>query len=225
MSESKDSPQPTSSGRSVSYGQARELTLVDRFGVYLSARAVRRYLRSAPSSRKPSVLDLGCGYHASMLRALEPDIARGVAVDVALSPDLAESGKIETLESPLDEALPRIADDSVDLVLLLSVLEHLWNPLEILSGCARVLRPGGAFLLNVPTWTGKTLLEISAFRFGWSPRLEIDDHKMYYSRRDLWPLLVRAGFKPSEIRLRYHKFGLNLFGVVSTTTPALGSPG
>jgi hypothetical protein len=24
-------------------------------------------------------------------------------------------------------------------------------------------------------------------------------------------MLVRAGFKPSEIRMRYHKFGLNLF--------------
>ena len=26
-------------------------------------------------------------------------------------------------------------------------------------------------------------------------------------------LLVRAGFKPSLIKLRYHKFGLNLFAI------------
>ena len=39
----------------------------------------------------------------------------------------------------------------------------------------------------------------------------MDDHKMYYGKRDLWPILVRSGFKPSQIRLRYHKFGLNLF--------------
>jgi hypothetical protein len=37
---------------------------------------------------------------------------------------------------------------------------------------------------------------------------------MYYNRRDLWPLLVRAGFKPSRIKLKYHKFGLNLFAVI-----------
>jgi hypothetical protein len=36
---------------------------------------------------------------------------------------------------------------------------------------------------------------------------------MYYNKRDLWPLLVRAGFKPSCINLRYHKFRLNLFAV------------
>jgi hypothetical protein len=39
----------------------------------------------------------------------------------------------------------------------------------------------------------------------------MDDHKMYYGRRDLWPLLVRAGFAPSAIVMRYHKGGLNLF--------------
>jgi hypothetical protein len=45
----------------------------------------------------------------------------------------------------------------------------------------------------------------------WTPKVEIDDHKMYYDKRDLWPMLVRAGSKPSQIRLRSHKFGLNLF--------------
>ena len=44
--------------------------------------------------------------------------------------------------------------------------------------------------------------------------IEMDDHKMYYAKRDLWPLLVRAGFKPSRIKLQYHKFGLNLFAIV-----------
>jgi hypothetical protein len=43
--------------------------------------------------------------------------------------------------------------------------------------------------------------------------MEMDDHKMYYDKRDLWPLLVRAGFKPSQIKLHYRKFGLNLFAV------------
>ena len=60
---------------------------------------------------------------------------------------------------------------------------------------------------------GKTFLEFSAFRLGLSPKSEMDDHKMYYDKRDLWPLLVKAGFLPSAIETRYHKFGLNLFAV------------
>jgi hypothetical protein len=45
----------------------------------------------------------------------------------------------------------------------------------------------------------------------------MNDHKMYYSKRDLWPLIVAAGFKPSEIRLKSTKFGLNLFTVGKKT--------
>ena len=41
----------------------------------------------------------------------------------------------------------------------------------------------------------------------------MDDHKTYYDPRDLWPLLVRAGFRPQAIRCLRHKFGLNTFAV------------
>ena len=41
----------------------------------------------------------------------------------------------------------------------------------------------------------------------------MNDHKRYYDPRDLWPMLVEAGFVPSDIRCRRHKFGLNTFAV------------
>ncbi len=61
-----------------------------------------------------------------------------------------------------------------------------------------------------PSWRGKTFLEFTTFRLGSSPE-EMDDHKMYYDPRDLWPLLVQAGFRPRDIRCFRHKFGLNTF--------------
>jgi hypothetical protein len=36
---------------------------------------------------------------------------------------------------------------------------------------------------------------------------------MYYDVRDLWPVLVRAGFRPSQIRCLSHKLGLNTFAL------------
>ena len=39
----------------------------------------------------------------------------------------------------------------------------------------------------------------------------MDDHKRYYDRRDLWPMLIAAGFSPSRVKTKYHKFRLNLF--------------
>ena len=159
------------------------------------------------------VLDLGCGYQATLLRALQPYCFSGLGVDVRISPEARAIEKLSCIESSIEAALPELEDNRFDVVLLISVLEHLWEPLPILEHCRRVLRPGGVLFVNVPTWRGKFFLEFSAFRLGLSPALEMDDHKMYYNKPDLWPMLVRARFTPSHLRLRYHKFGLNLFAI------------
>ena len=78
----------------------------------------------------------------------------------------------------------------------------------------------GHCLINVPTWLGKSFLEFSAFRLGTSPAAEMDDHKMYYDKRDLWPAAGPGGLPAAaDIRLKYHKFGLNLFATVRTLRP------
>jgi 2-polyprenyl-3-methyl-5-hydroxy-6-metoxy-1,4-benzoquinol methylase len=192
-----------------SYGQ-RKLSIVDRAGVWLSQRAIRRAL---PCRSDLEVLELGCGYRASQLLSLAPDLKHGVGVDLRIAPELSSLNKLTFHEGTIEETLPKLPPQSFDAVLLISVLEHLTDPPFVLETVQGLLRPMGTLLINVPTWRGKSFLEFSAFRLGWSPKVEMDDHKMYYGKRDLWPLLVRAGFKPSGIKLRYHKFGLNLFAV------------
>ncbi len=204
-----DTPIPANQ-RQESYGQ-HGASAVDRFGVWLSSRAIQRALGNRQSL---DALDLGCGYHAKLLRALRPNLKSGLGVDVQISPEARTDQAITYLESTIELAFPQLADNSFDLILMISVLEHLWNPAEALVSCKRILRAGGFLLINVPTWRGKAFLEFSAFRLGTSPALEMDDHKMYYDKNDLWPLLVRAGFKPSHIRMKYHKFGLNLFATI-----------
>ncbi len=190
-----------------SYGQSG-LTWVDRFGVWLSQRTIRRCL---PARNDLAVVELGCGYRATQLLALGDRIQRGVGVDFSIAPELRQLPKFQFHEGPIQQTLPTLEHGAFDVVLLISVLEHLREPLAVIESAHALLRPGGALLINVPTWRGKWFLEFSAFRLGLSPKTEMDDHKMYYDRRDLWPLLVRAGFRPSQLRLRTHKFGLNLF--------------
>ena len=190
-----------------SYGQ-KKLTFVDRFGNWLSQRAIKRRL---PDRFDLEVLELGCGFRATQLLALGPRLKHGVGVDFQLAPELAALDKFTFHEGTIEETLLKLASQRFDAVLLISVLEHLRDPLFVIEAVRGLLRPSGLLLINVPTWRGKGFLEFSAFRLHLSPKIEMDDHKMYYDKRDLWPLLVRAGFKPSLIKLRYHKFGLNLF--------------
>lgn len=194
-----------------SYGQ-HGVTFIDRLGAWLSQRAIQRHL---PKRRNLEVLDLGCGYHATELIGLEPFLKRGIGVDFQLAPDLQGLARYNFYEGSIEDALPRLKEEKLDVVMLISVLEHLSAPDAILESAREMLKPSGVLIVNVPTWRGKAFLELSAFRLGLSPKVEMDDHKMYYDKRDLWPLLVRAGFKPSQIRLRYHKFGLNLLAAAS----------
>jgi SAM-dependent methyltransferase len=195
--------------RNRAYGQGVELSTVDRFGTWLSAVAVRRHATFAGLR----VADLGCGYDARLARQVLPRVRTMLLVDVALAEDLQRHPKVRALVGPIEAILPGIADESLDLVLCLSVLEHLDEPQPALDAFRRILAPGGRALINVPSWRGKPWLELSAFRLGRSPAVEMDDHKRYYDPRDLWPMLVRAGFRPSAITCRRHKFGLNTFAV------------
>ena len=195
--------------RSEAYGEGRPLSLVDRFGVWLSSLAVRRHA----TFEHKRVADFGCGYDARFARAILPQLREILLVDLHLAEDLKHHPKVHAVEDRIERVLPTVSGQSLDVVLCLSVLEHLAQPQLMLDEIRRVLVPGGIALINVPSWRGKALLEFSAFRLGLSPAVEMDDHKRYFDPRDLWPMLVRAGFRPSNIHCRRHKLGLNTFAV------------
>jgi SAM-dependent methyltransferase len=206
---------PASATRARAFGQAGRLSAIDRFGVWLSARRIRRHV---PSWRGLRIADVGCGYHATIARSVLDQVGHAVLLDVALEHDLKRHRHVDVIEGPLPDTLTQLEGGSMDVVLCVSVLEHLWEPQRALAEMRRLLRPGGLCLVNVPSWRGKWFLELSAFRLGLSPADEMDDHKAYYDQRELWPLLVRAGFRPRDIRLSRHKFGLNTFAACRKAT-------
>lgn len=208
--------------RQGSYGQTRQPTLVDRFGIWLSARRIRAYAGN-PSGKR--IGDFGCGHDARIARSFLTSADHLVLVDLSVSPELKENPKVTAIEGELPDALRALPDASLDIILCNSVLEHLWAPLDAVTAFHRLLTPDGVALINVPSWRGKWFLEFSAFQLGLSPPEEMDDHKAYYDPRDLWPMLVRAGFLPHNITCFRHKFGLNTFAAcrkgaaVSDPTP------
>ncbi len=200
----------TSAIRTKSFGEGYSPTLVDRFGVWLSARQIHRHISDFSGKR---IGDFGCGYHAAFVRTVLDRVASAALTDVSISPDLVTHPKVTTLTGPMPEVLSGAPSAALDVVLCISVLEHLWEPEHAIREFRRMLAPGGVCLLNVPSWRGKRFLEYSAFKLGLSPADEMNDHKNYYDVKDLWPLLVRGGFRPSDIRCFRHKLGMNTFAV------------
>jgi SAM-dependent methyltransferase len=206
---------PVAATRETAFGQQGQISAIDRLGVRLSARRIRRHVPSFEGTR---IADVGCGYHATFARSVLDQVDHAVLLDLAVDRDLKRHPHAEVIEGPLPDTLAQLLTASLDVILCISVLEHLWEPQQALAEMHRIARPGGVCLVNVPSWWGKWFLELSAFRLGLSPADEMNDHKAYYDPRDLWPLLVRAGFRPQDIRLSRHKFGLNTFAACRKAT-------
>jgi SAM-dependent methyltransferase len=196
--------------RSTAFGETHRSTVVDRFGVWLSARQIRRYV---PNWNGKRIADVGCGFHAAFTRTLLSRVESAVLADISLSAELRRHPKVTALTGHIPDVIRDLRPASLDVILCISVLEHLWNPPGTPAEFRRLLAPGGVCLINVPSWRGKRFLEFSAFRLGLSPAEEMNDHKCYFDVKDLWPLLVRAGFRPCDIRCFRHKYGLNTFAV------------
>jgi SAM-dependent methyltransferase len=196
--------------RTTAFGQTSGPSAVDRLGVWLSQHQIRRTVGNLAGK---DVADFGCGFEATTMRSYLGVVRSATLVDLSLAPDLKASPGVTAIEGELPDSLAVLPSESLDVILCMSVLEHLWEPQRTVSEFRRLLRPGGVCAINVPSWLGKRALEYSAFKLGRSPVEEMDDHKNYYDPRDLWPLLVRAGFRPRNIRCFRHKFRLNTFAI------------
>lgn len=97
------------------------------------------------------LLEIGCG-SGELLAAIAPRCERCVGIDMSLEalPELEMPANLELLE--MDAMDLKFGDASFDVALSIHVLEHL-HPDDVddhLREVHRVLRPGGAYLLETP---------------------------------------------------------------------------
>lgn len=105
-------------------------------------------------------LDLGCGRHISANRELDRTlVARaGLVVGCDLDPHLKRHETISHLVLANAERLP-FARSAFDLVTCSMVAEHLEHPQTVFAEVARILRPGGKFVIFTPNkWNYAMLL-------------------------------------------------------------------
>ena len=93
-------------------------------------------------ARGDTLLDAGCGRTAPVLSKYRGKVRRLIGVDLV---DFSSSTNgIELLNGDL--AHLQIEDQSVDVVISRSVMEHIVDPAAVYAEIARVLRPGGSFV-------------------------------------------------------------------------------
>jgi len=164
-------------------------TLVDR----------RRHARVrldwiAAHARGGRLLDVGAAGGAFVEQAL----ARGFdAEGIEPTPEFAAFARtslgVPVRATTVEQAA--LAEDSLDVVTMWHVLEHVPDPVAVLRLLRRALRPGGVIALEVPNAGGHLARAQAA---AW-PSLEPDVHVNQFGPRSLAAALERAGFAVAEL--------------------------
>lgn len=174
---------------------------------YSSWLSFRSILSVAPT-HPFSMLDIGCGWDAKLLFLFRHRLTNGVGMDSKVKESVKHDKICTFIEGDLHETLPKLSGIFFDFITAVNIIEHIEDPHCILQKLRYLLKPNGVLFIMVPTWFGKMILE-SLYFHKWNSDKNafesINEHKMYYWKKDLWPILVRAGFKPSNIKMRYTK--------------------
>jgi len=188
--------------------QYERLPFYGRLSLKLGNRVVLKNLK------KGNWLDILCGYEAKLQSSQinNKQITQFFCLDHRLDQGLLKNKFIKK-EFYIVDTLP-YKDNLFDNITIINGLEHLLYPQNILKECHRILKKEGNLQIIVPTWFGKPILEFLAFKLKHKQAfIEMNDHKMYYDEKTLWPMLVEAGFKPQNIKLKRIKFYCSLYAI------------
>lgn len=181
---------------------------------------VRRHI-----SRESAVLDLGCG-RGGVVELVWTEVRLAAGLD----PDPSSLTEHRATRLPVvrgvGQHLP-FADESFDLVVSVWVMEHLDDPLAVLSEVRRVLRPGGHLVFITPNLRNPLLLlnrlgrAVPALQRRVVPRLygrnEADTFPVRYranTTETLRVLAAAAGLVVGELRVVPDPTYLALNGVM-----------
>jgi 2-polyprenyl-3-methyl-5-hydroxy-6-metoxy-1,4-benzoquinol methylase len=135
------------------------------------------------SQKFESVLDVGAGSGFFAKHLLENDVVQnGICVDPNYESNHDEIHQGKTLNYRKN-----IGSHTSDLVLMMDVLEHVDDDLELLRHYKELSKPGTTFLLTAP-----------AFMFMWSPHDDFLGHYRRYKIIEFERLIKSAGLMLSK---------------------------
>jgi ubiquinone/menaquinone biosynthesis C-methylase UbiE len=164
---------------------------------------MRKIIKYIP--KESVVCDIGCGLELYLLTRIKHIIKKGVGLDQDLK-DKTENN-LELRNIKINDVLP-LENNSFDIVTMAAFLEHLDNPEGILKEAFRILKAGGMIILTTPSPLAKPILNFLVL-INLIDKREILDHKNYFWPKDIKKMLVHAGFKQGEIKIKFFEFFTN----------------
>jgi methionine biosynthesis protein MetW len=156
------------------------------------------------------LLDVGCG-DGFVFRVARARFQRVFGCDVALAAlRRAQRAGMRTVCADLAGSLP-YEDGAFDCITCLEVIEHVADPLHLLTELRRVLKSGGTLIITTPNirYFRHVLTLLLRGRF---PHTTTDTfvwgggHFHYFTRADLQSLVERAGFIHCRFALAMPQF-------------------
>ncbi|MFH0962988.1 MAG: class I SAM-dependent methyltransferase [Planctomycetota bacterium] len=149
----------------------------------------RRNLRLFPFEGRGRLLDVGCGSgrYLDMMRT-----GGWTVTGVEPDPEAAERARAlrhlnvhtgTVTDAPLER-------ESFDVITLWHVLEHVWNPNEVMERITGLLAPGGLLVVSTPVIDGYAARTLGSSWY----HLDVPRHLLHFTRRRLTDLIAFHGF-------------------------------
>ena len=132
------------------------------------------------------IVDVGCGTGTMLQYLMRFGHVQGLEADSEAIQFCRMRG-LENVQRLVGTHLP-FEDESLDLVTMFDVLEHIADQKSAVSEAHRVLKSAGMFMATVP-----------AYQFLWGPQDEISHHKRRYVARTLGNVLQSSGFRVTKL--------------------------
>ncbi|MFH1457315.1 MAG: class I SAM-dependent methyltransferase [Patescibacteria group bacterium] len=172
---------------------------LQKFEKHRSARVIEL----VSNEQYNSIIDIGCN-RGNLLRRLKkkvnPEKISGIDIsDVAIKDiksvftDIPENFSVHNIDTKTP-----FLDNSFDLVTMVAVLEHVFDPIVVIKEVHRIMKKDGVFIVEVPN-IAFIKYRINLF-FGKRPRTSWGygwdgGHLQYFTRKDLVKFLEKTDFE------------------------------
>lgn len=151
---------------------------------YTGRREILRKVLNKFITKKPKILDIGCGTGGNFSLLRKYGTIRGIEYsELAIKKARKKFPNIDIKKGSLPNDFP-IKNERYDLITMFDVLEHINDDQKSLEIVYNYLNNNGRLVITVP-----------AFNFLWSKSDEVQFHKRRYTKKQLLEILKKNNYQ------------------------------